>query len=78
MDDTALQAAVKSNTKGNVELTFEQRVNDYLQDMADSNFKLYKRINDDREFGKALLGLLFEGFWAEAGRSGEGLRPGGG
>ncbi len=74
VEDSALRAAVRSNTKGNVELTFEQKVNDYLQDMADSNFKLYKRINDDESFGKALLGMLFEGFWAgaEKERGGQG------
>lgn len=70
-DDTALQAAVKSNTRSNVELTFEQKVNDYLQDMADSNFKLYKRINDDRQFGAHLLTLLFEEFWRQSRVEGE-------
>ena len=44
-------------------LTFEQRAKDQLQDMAESNFQLYKRIADDRAFGKALLDSLFEGFW---------------
>lgn len=41
-------------------------MNDYLQDMADSNFKLYKRINDDRQFGAHLLTLLFEEFWRQS------------
>jgi len=35
--------------------------------MADSNFKLYKRINDDREFGAHLLRLLFEALWRRGG-----------
>lgn len=49
-----------------MQLTFKQRVEGYLQDMAESNFKLYKRITDDPEFGAHLLRLLFEDFWAEA------------
>jgi type I restriction enzyme R subunit len=61
--DPSLQAAARSNTRENVRLTFEQRAKDQLQDMADSNFQLYKRIADDRAFGKALLDFLFEGFW---------------
>jgi type I restriction enzyme R subunit len=66
-DDSALQAAARSNTRDNVQLTFKQRVEGYLQDMAESNFKLYKRINDDPEFGAHLLRLLFDDFWTEAG-----------
>jgi type I restriction enzyme, R subunit len=61
--DPSLQAAARSNTRENVRLTFEQRARDQLQDMAASNFNLYKRIADDRVFGKALLDFLFEGFW---------------
>jgi type I restriction enzyme, R subunit len=61
--DPSLQAAARSNTRENVRLTFEQRAKDQLQDMAASNFQLYKRIADDRAFGKALLDFLFEGFW---------------
>ena len=62
-DDPALQAAARSNTRENVRLTFEHKVRDELQDMATSNFQLYKRISDDREFGRALLDFLFEDFW---------------
>jgi type I restriction enzyme, R subunit len=67
--DAAFQAAARSNTRENVRLTFEQRAKDQLQDMAFSNFQLYKRIADDRKFGKALLDYLFEGFWQ--GREGD-------
>jgi hypothetical protein len=41
-----------------------------LQDMAASNFQLYKRIADDRAFGKALLDFMFEGFWRRRGEEG--------
>src|SRR5690625_1772850 len=71
-DDPSLQAAARSNTRENVRLTFEQRAKDQLQDMATSNFNLYKRISDDGVFGKALLDFLFEGFWRARERSGAG------
>jgi type I restriction enzyme, R subunit len=67
--DASLQAAARSNTRENVRHTFEQRAKDQLQDMAASNFQLYKRIADDRKFGKALLDFLFEGFWGGLGPS---------
>jgi type I restriction enzyme, R subunit len=67
--DASLQAAARSNTRENVRLTFEQRAKDQLQDMAASNFQLYKRIADDRKFGKALLDFLFEGFWRGRGNA---------
>ncbi len=35
-------------------------VNDLLQGMIDSNFKFYKQANDDPEFSKRLLDLLFD------------------
>ncbi|HWV55973.1 MAG TPA: hypothetical protein VNZ57_00755, partial [Longimicrobiales bacterium] len=71
--DPSLQAAARSNTRENVRLTFEQRAKDQLQDMATSNFQLYKRIADDRAFGKALLDFLFEGFWRSKDTGGEQL-----
>ncbi|MFG0314591.1 MAG: type I restriction endonuclease subunit R, partial [Phycisphaerales bacterium] len=61
--DAGLQAAARANTRDNVKLTFKQKVEDYLQDMSKSNFRLYKRINDDRDFGRRLVEFLFEGFW---------------
>ncbi len=33
-------------------------VNDRLQDMVETNFKFYKRVTDDREFGKFFLNWL--------------------
>ncbi|MCX7960757.1 MAG: hypothetical protein N2653_04165 [Burkholderiales bacterium] len=58
--DAALDAAARVNTRENVRLTFEQKVEDVIQEIVDSNFELYKRITDDRVFGDALKELLFE------------------
>jgi len=55
--------AVKANTKENVRLTFEQKVENHFDEMAESNFKLLKRIVDDRQFGEVLMNGLFKRFW---------------
>jgi type I restriction enzyme, R subunit len=59
-EDAALDAAARANTPENVRLTFDQKVEDVIQEIVDSNFELYKRITDDRAFGEALKNLLFD------------------
>jgi type I restriction enzyme R subunit len=58
--DPALEASVRVNPPENARLTFDHVVNDRLQEMIDSNFKFYKQITDDQDFGKFLLDWLFE------------------
>jgi len=59
-DDAALDAAARVNTRENVRLTFDQKVEHVIQEIVDSNFDLYKRITDDRSFGEAIKNLLFD------------------
>jgi Putative DNA-binding domain len=59
-EDAALDAAARANTRENVRLTFDQKVEDVIQEIVDSNFDLYKRITDDRAFGQALKNFLFD------------------
>lgn len=59
-EDTALDAAARVNTRENVRLTFDQKVEDVIQEIVDSNFELYKRITDDRAFGEVIKNLLFD------------------
>jgi Putative DNA-binding domain len=59
-DDPALDAAARVNTRENVRLTFDQKVEQVIQDIVDSNFELYKRITDDRAFGDVLKNVLFD------------------
>jgi type I restriction enzyme R subunit len=58
--DAALDAAARVNTRENVRLTFDQKVEQVIQEIVDSNFDLYKRITDDRAFGEAIKTLLFD------------------
>jgi hypothetical protein len=59
-DDAALDAAARANTRENVRLTFNQKVEHVIQDIVDSNFDLYKRITDDRSFGEVIKNFLFD------------------
>jgi len=58
--DAALDASARANTRENVRLTFEQKVEDVIQQIVESNFDLYKRITDDRAFGEAIKNFLFD------------------
>ena len=58
--DAALDASARVNTRENVRLTFNQKVEDAIQEIVDSNFELYKRITDDRAFGDTLKNFLFD------------------
>ena len=59
-EDTALGAAARVNTRENVRLTFDHKVEEVIQDIVDSNFDLYKRITDDHAFGELVKTLLFD------------------
>ncbi|MCP9850842.1 RNA-binding domain-containing protein [Cyanobium sp. Morenito 9A2] len=59
-DDVALEAAARVNTRENVRLTFDQKVENVIQDIVDSNFDLYKRITDDAAFGETVKNFLFD------------------
>ena len=58
--DAALDASSGVNTRENLRLTFDKKLEDAIQQIVDSNFKLYKRIVDDRHFGEALGSQLFD------------------
>jgi len=58
--DAALDAAARVNTRENVRLTFDQKVEQVIQEIVESNFDLYKRITDDRAFGEAVKNFLFD------------------
>jgi hypothetical protein len=58
--DAALDAAARVNTRENVRLTFDHKVETVIQEIVDTNFDLYKRITDDRAFRDALKNFLFD------------------
>ena len=48
-----LEASARVNTRENVRLTFDPKVEDKFQEFVETNFELYKRITDDADFGRA-------------------------
>lgn len=58
--DAALDASARVNSRENVRLTFDQKVENVIQEIVDSNFELYKRIVDDRAFGEVIKNFLFD------------------
>jgi len=56
----SLRLSVENNTEENARLAFETVVTDMLQELVDTNFKLYKRIADDRDFSSHLMTNLFD------------------
>ena len=58
--DAGLDTAARVNTRENVRLTFDHKVEAVIQEIVDTNFELYKRITDDRAFGDALKNFLFD------------------
>ena len=61
-EDAGLDASARVNTRENVRLTFDPKVEDRIQEIVESNFDLYKRITDDPEFGQALKNFLFDDY----------------
>ena len=59
--DAGLEASARVNTRENVRLTFDPKVEDTIQEIIEKNFELYKRITDD-DFGRALKNHLFDDY----------------
>ena len=60
--DVGLTASARVNTRENVRLTFDPKVEDKIQEIVETNFDLYKRITDDPDFGRTLKDFLFEDY----------------
>ena len=61
-EDAGLDASARVNTRENVRLTFDPKVDDRIQEIVETNFDLYKRITDDPDFGRALKNFLFDDY----------------
>ena len=62
------------NTRENVRLTFDPKVEDKIQEIVETNFDLYKRITDDSDFGRTLKNFLFDDYIRRHRRADELLR----
>jgi type I restriction enzyme, R subunit len=60
--DKALDASARVNTRENVRLTFDHKVEDVIQQIVDTNFEFYKRITDNKPFGEKVKNYLFDNY----------------
>ena len=72
--DAGLDASARVNTRENVRLTFDPKVEDKIQEIVETNFDLYKRITDDPDFGQALKNFLFDDYMRRHRRAEELLK----
>ncbi|MBW4553247.1 MAG: hypothetical protein KME35_19360 [Aphanocapsa sp. GSE-SYN-MK-11-07L] len=64
-ENDSLQASAKANTRENVQLLHDALFNAALQTMIDSNFEMFKRINDNEEFGQIVRARIFDQVYQE-------------
>ena len=50
------------NPSETARLAFDHIVQDRLQDIVETNFRLYKRVTDDHAFGQVLVDWLYDRF----------------
>jgi len=55
-----LEASAKTNPSESVRLLHDALFDAILQTMIESNFEMFKRINDDESFGRAVREKVFE------------------
>jgi len=68
--DELLRLNVENNPEENARLAFQHRLTDMLQDVVDTNFQLYKRLQDDRDFAHDLMRRLFDEYRRRLGNGG--------
>jgi type I restriction enzyme R subunit len=73
-EDAGLDASARVNTRENVRLTFDPKVEDKIQEIVERNFELYRRITDDTSFGQAFKNALFDDYMRRHRRAEELLR----
>ncbi len=60
--DAGLNASARVNTRENVRLTFDPKVEEKIQEIIEINFALYKRITDNADFGRVFKDHLFDDY----------------
>lgn len=59
-ENESLRASATANTRENVQLLHDSLFTDVLNQMINSNFEMFKRINDNEEFGKLVKEKIFD------------------
>ncbi len=62
--DKAIEQQIGIGSKDAVRLSFEQIAQDMLHGLIDSNFKFYKKVQDDNDISRELFDRLFERYYS--------------
>ena len=62
-NDKVLERQLSAGSKDAVRLSFEQVAQDMLHTLIESNFKFYKKVQDDQDISKELFDRLFERYY---------------
>ena len=73
-EDAGLDLAAKVNTRENVRIAFDHKVEQVIQEIVDVNFDLYKRITDDPSFGQVIKNHLFDRYLQSHSGAGQSAR----
>ena len=63
-EDAQLEQQLGAGSKQAVRMSFEEVAQDLLHGLIDSNFKFYKKVQDDQDIAKELFDRLFERYLA--------------
>jgi type I restriction enzyme R subunit len=64
--DKVLAQQMRSGSRDAARLSFEQVAHDMLFDLIDSNFRFYKKVQDDENVSRVLFDRLFDRYFNEA------------
>jgi hypothetical protein len=60
--DAELEQQVAAGSEQAARMSFEEVAQNLLHELIDSNFRFYRKVQDDREVSKELFDRLFERF----------------
>ncbi len=75
--DPVLARRVRTGSRDAARLSFEQVAHDMLLELMDSNFRFYKKVQDDESISGALFDRLFERYCHQQKKAGKGGVPSG-
>ncbi|MCC5805686.1 MAG: type I restriction endonuclease subunit R [Opitutales bacterium] len=67
-EDPVLQRQLEVGSRDAVRLSFEEVAKDILHGMIESNFKFYKKVQDDNDIARELFDRLFERYYGRKSR----------
>lgn len=61
-EDEGLRQSVEVNPREKARMAFREQIKELLEELVNTNFRLFKRINDDEDFSENLIDRLFDDY----------------